>query len=112
MVESFEDLNDDNDRDDGGYPAPDDNDDVTNWRGRECGQIVFDYPSMTICVLALLCNFNHNVCIIHHGSLCCTKLCHYPSCQTLTKRKVKNRLLLIITYYWLEVAAFVQSYYL
>ena len=57
MVESFEDLNDDNDRDDGGYPAPDDNDDVTNWRGRECGQIVFYYPSMTICVRALLCNF-------------------------------------------------------
>ena len=69
MVESFEDFNDDNDRDDGGYPAPDDNDDVTNWRGRECGQIVFYYPSMTICVRAVLCNFNHNVCVIHHGSL-------------------------------------------
>ena len=99
MVESFEDLNDDNDRDDGGYPAPDDNDNATNWRGRECGQIVFYYPSMTMCVRALLCNFNHNVCIIHHGSLCCTKRCHYPSCQTLTKRKVKNRLLLIRTFY-------------
>ena len=99
MVVSFEDLNDDNDCNDGGYPAPDDNDDVTNWRGRECGQIVFYYPSMTMCERAVLCNFNHNVCIIHHGSLCCTKLCHYPSCQTLTKRKVKNRLLLIRTFY-------------
>ena len=76
------------------YPAPDDNDDVTKWRGRECGQIVFYYPSMTICVRALLCNFNHNVCIIHHGSLC-----HYPSCQIPTKRKVKNRLPLIRTFY-------------
>ena len=81
------------------YPAPDDNDDVTNWRGRECGQIVFYYPSMTMCVPALHCNFNHNVCIIHHGSLCCAKLCHYPSCQALTKRKVKNILLFIRTYY-------------
>ena len=75
MVESFEDLNDDNDRNDGGYPAPDDNDDVTNWRGRECGQIVFYYPSMTMCVRALLCNFNHNVCIIHHGALYAVPSC-------------------------------------
>ena len=104
MVESFEDLDDDIDGDDGGYPAPDDNDDVTNWRGRECGQIVFYYPSMTICVSALLCNFKSQ-CVYYPSWL---YMLYQAGPLSITsnpdkaqrEQNRKNRLLLIIrTYY-------------
>ena len=54
--------NDDNDDENGFAANRDDDDDVTRWRGRERGQIVFYYPSFRVCIISrCICVINHCV---------------------------------------------------
>ena len=86
-------FKDDSEDDEDGFDANnDDNDDVTKWRGRERGQIVFYYPSFPTCILwvyTLLYYPSFYVCIIFcttHHSMCTVVyhpldyiLLYYPS---------------------------------
>ena len=92
-------FKDDSEDDDDGFDANnDDNDDVTKWRGRERGQIVFYYPSFPSCILwvySLLYYPSFYVCIvfrtIHHSMRCVTSFrLHSVVLSVISKTPTKH----------------------
>ena len=59
-----------------------DNDDVTRWRGRERGQIVFYYPSFRVCIISrCICVINHCVYVLYcvSSAIVCVLCMYYTS---------------------------------